>query len=426
MGRERGVLAAREELGGEAQRALASQPHRLRLGLGRQHVQLRRARRRAEGRREASALAIEVEPVENAVRELALSDEHAIDREGTGGLVEGAGVGPRAAVDVVGEHEAIALQMGERLELAGALVFQARDRHRLDLAGPREVEVAERARVVEQRRRQQDPARRRVAAPEARERIVGGRVALLDRGPVEHGAFAVRIDLVQHDVAHRVAVGEDHPRVVGRPRGDEGAVRALPELLALARRELHANRRDGGLDPRLDGEVRDLGVVVDVDEVRATPGERRLGERLRKASFEGDDVRHVVLVAVRVEQHDDLLESRQDVEEMAADELRVLQGDLRRQERLRNAARGGHREEAEVTRRGWRRTSRRSPVSCGSRNSRAERSDSIRSARRPAVSAMTTTARPRRPRPPAPLPGCRSSRTRPGRPPCPRGPRRGS
>ncbi len=61
-------------------------------------------------------------------------------------------------------------------------------------------------------------------------------------------------------------------------------------------------------------------------------------------------MRHVVLVAVRVEHHDDALESRQDVEEMAADELRVLQSDLRRQERLGNAARGGHREETEVTR----------------------------------------------------------------------------
>ena len=59
-------------------------------------------------------------------------------------------------------------------------------------------------------------------------------------------------------------------------------------------------------------------------------------------------VRLVVLVTVVIDQNDDPLELGQDVEEVPADELRVLERDLRGRERLRHAAGDVHRVQAQV------------------------------------------------------------------------------
>ena len=113
-----------------------------------QHVDLRGQRRRAEGEREPTALLVVVEAVEDAAGELALADEHALDRQAPRGLVEPGAVRPRAAVDVVEERVAIPVEVHEPLELAQTLVPDALDGDRLDLARPLEVEEADAACVV--------------------------------------------------------------------------------------------------------------------------------------------------------------------------------------------------------------------------------------------------------------------------------------
>ena len=116
-------------------------------------------------RRSGRSLVV-VEAVEHAAGELALADEHSLDRERARRLVERAGVDPRAAVDVVGQRVAVAVEVVDPLELADALVRETGDRDRLDVAGPIEVEVRERPGVVVQRRRDQKPcAARRPVAP---------------------------------------------------------------------------------------------------------------------------------------------------------------------------------------------------------------------------------------------------------------------
>ena len=172
-------------------------------------------------------------------------------------------------------------------------------------------------------------------------------IALLDRRPEDHRACSVH-DFVEHDVAHGVAVDEHDPRVIRRPGGDVAAVRALPQRLRGACRQVDANRRHDGLLTRLDREERDLLVVVDLEEVRPARDEHGVVERYGEAACDRNQVRDVVLVPVRVEHHEDLPEGRKHVEELTADEVRVLQGDLRRKQRLRHAARGVHRVQAQV------------------------------------------------------------------------------
>jgi hypothetical protein len=80
-------------------------------------------------------------------------------------LVELRLVRPRAAVDVEDRGEAVALQVLHALELTHALVRQPRELDGRDASfGPGEIEVAGRAGVVVERRREQDAvaARRRV------------------------------------------------------------------------------------------------------------------------------------------------------------------------------------------------------------------------------------------------------------------------
>ncbi len=186
-------------------------------------------------------------------------------------------------------------------------------------------------------------------AAKPRQRILLLRVALLDRGAVEHAALPP-FHLVEDDVADRVAVAQHDARVVRRPGCDERAVRAPPQRLCGTGRQVNAHRGDRGLLARLDREVRDALRVVDVQEVGATSAEHLRGKRLGEPAVDGNRVREVVLVPVRVDHHDDPPEPGRDAEEVASDELRVLQCDLRRQERLGHAARSVHRVEAQVTR----------------------------------------------------------------------------
>ena len=184
--------------------------------------------------------------------------------------------------------------------------------------------------------------------PEPAQRVLRLGIALLDGRPVEHLAAAGLVDLVEHDVAHRVAVDEGDARVVRSPRRHVRAVLALPDHLGGPRREVDTHRALHGLLPRLDREEGDLGVVVDLDQVRATTRERLGRQRLGKATLERDDVRHVVLVAVGVDHDEDQAEPGKDVEELAADEVRVLERHLRREQGLGHAAGGVHRVQAQV------------------------------------------------------------------------------
>jgi len=124
-------------------------------------------------------------------------------------------------------------------------------------------------------------------------------------------------------------------------------VRALAEHSHAARAEIGAQPTDERRVTRLGREVGDPGRRVDVDEVRAERGERLFGNRLGEAAFERDEERPVVLVPVLVDHHDDPLEPGHDGERTPADELRVLERQLRRKERLRDTPGRVHREQAE-------------------------------------------------------------------------------
>ena len=77
---ERRILPDREQLGREAERALAREWRRRRI-VRRQKMELGRGRRRAERGDEAAALLVVVDAVEDAALELAFANEHALDRE---------------------------------------------------------------------------------------------------------------------------------------------------------------------------------------------------------------------------------------------------------------------------------------------------------------------------------------------------------
>ena len=69
---------------------------------------------------------------------------------------------------------------------------------------------------------------------------------------------------------------------------------------------------------------------------------------LREAAFERDHEGFVNLVAVVVDHHDDTTVVGEDEEWVAADQLRILEGDPRREQRLGDAAGGVHRIEAQA------------------------------------------------------------------------------
>ena len=290
--------------------------------------------------------------VQDAVGEFTLPDEDTVRNDAAAVLVEARVIGPGTAVDVEDERVAIAFEVLDPLQLPDSLVDEPGDRHRLDLARAGEIEVSDRARVVEESRREQNAfaTRGAVWGAEARKRIVLRWISVLDRRAVKELPPTRAVGLVEDDVAHRVAVDVDDPRVIRSPGHDHGAVRALVERLGDSVGQVHAQRGNERLLPRFDGEVRRLRLVVDVREMRASAVKRLCRERLRETAFDGDHVRHVVLVPVRIDHHDDLPEPGQDVEQMSSDELRVLECSLRRQERLRDASVSLHRVEAQVAR----------------------------------------------------------------------------
>ena len=241
--------------------------------------------------------------------------------------------------------------MLQLLELARTGVHETVECDGLHLAETGEVEVAGRAGVVEDRRREQHPARARrdVRRADPGGGVLAPRLALVERRPVDDRAPVVP-RLVEHDVAGEVLVAEHDARVVAAECGRERAVRALVERLDRPGREVAAPRVDQRLRARLDREVGEPAVRVDLDQVRACVRKRLRRDRLGKAAVDRDEERLVVLVAVVVEHHDDAIERGQHAERLAADQLRVLERDLRRQQRLGDAARGVHRVEAEPAR----------------------------------------------------------------------------
>ncbi len=150
------VLSCGEQLGGEAEHPLAGLPSRLGIGFGIEHVELRGVGGGAEREREATALLVVVQAVQRSARELVLPDQDSVDRQAACGLVEDRLVDPGAAVDVVLRRIAAALEMLEALELACAFVNEPLGRHGLDLTRTVERQVSRAARVVEDRRREED------------------------------------------------------------------------------------------------------------------------------------------------------------------------------------------------------------------------------------------------------------------------------
>ena len=81
MGLERRVLAGREELGREAEHALARLPRRRRARVRLEDPELRGIGRGAVGERERAARLVEGEAVQDAALELSPPDEDALDAE---------------------------------------------------------------------------------------------------------------------------------------------------------------------------------------------------------------------------------------------------------------------------------------------------------------------------------------------------------
>ena len=344
------VLARREELGREAEDSLARPSRRLDVVTGREHVELGRVGRRAERQREATASLVVVQAVQRSAREFVLPDQDSLDAQAPVDLVEERFVDPGAAVDVVLRRVAAALQMLESLELARAVVDEPLDGHLLDLTRAVEREIARTARVVEDRRGEEDSlaAHRAVRGTEAGRRIVKTLLALVHRCAVEHLPRSAVVDLVQHDVSDRVSVSQHDARVIGRPREDERAIRALGDRLGFAGVEIET---DGGHDrllTRLHVEVGGRSLEVDVEEARPPSTESLFGQRLRETAFDWDDVGHVVLVPVAVDHQHDLPEPGQHAVRVALDQLGVLQRKLRGEQRLGDAAGGVHHVQAQV------------------------------------------------------------------------------
>src|SRR6266516_2623113 len=174
-------------------------------------------------------------------------------------------------------------------------------------------------------------------------------LTFVERRAVDDRPAAPAVGLIEDDVIEQVLLGEHHPRVIAAPRDGKRPVRALAELLDLRAPQIATQAVDQRLLVRLGGEVRDRRIGIDDDQVRAETLEGICCERLREAAFERDHERLVVLVAVAIDHHDDLPEVGQHEERVTEDQLRILQRDLRRQERLWYAAVCIHREQAERT-----------------------------------------------------------------------------
>ena len=77
---------------------------------------------------------------------------------------------------------------------------------------------------------------------------------------------------------------------------------------------------------------------IALEAVHAALSQPVAERRLRVAAAHRDEHRLVVLVAVAVEHQQDLAERREDVERVAVHQVRILNGDVGRQERLGHAA----------------------------------------------------------------------------------------
>src|SRR5205823_5333282 len=111
------------------ERALARQLLGRRV-VGREHVQLRRLGRGAEGDGEAAARLVEAEPVQDAAGQLAATGEDAVCSQAPRGFVEARFVDPGAAVDVEDGGVALAREVLQALQLAGAAVLEPLERDR--------------------------------------------------------------------------------------------------------------------------------------------------------------------------------------------------------------------------------------------------------------------------------------------------------
>ena len=80
-------------------------------------------------------------------------------------------------------------------------------------------------------------------------------------------------------------------------------------------------------------------------QVAAVTGQRLPEDRFGVAAVDGNPHGLVVLIAVVVEHDQDFAQVGVDLEQ-ARDVMRILQGHVRRQQRLRHAAAGVHRVEA--------------------------------------------------------------------------------
>src|SRR5207248_7554957 len=130
--------------------------------------------------------------------EHALADEHVGDGQCPAGLVEARVVRPRAAVDVVVERVAVAVEALDALELSRTGMRETVDADLLELTRPAEIQVRGGAGVVEDACDEQDAVstRRAVRRAKARERIVPPFLPVIDRRAVENVRTAFAVELV--------------------------------------------------------------------------------------------------------------------------------------------------------------------------------------------------------------------------------------
>ena len=153
---------------------------------------------------------------------------------------------------------------------------------------------------------------------------------------------------VQDVVAHGVDVDDRHPAVVPAEARHLAAVAARAERLEGAVVEPPPVGGEELLGARLRVQVDDPPLLVHLHAVAPVLRERRAERGLGEAAADRDDHRLVVLVPVPVDHHEDLPLLREDPVREPPDQLGVLQGKVRGQERLGDAPSLVHRVQAQA------------------------------------------------------------------------------
>ena len=120
--------------------------------------------------------------------------------------------------------------------------------------------------------------------------------------------------------------------------GREGTPFGFVQLFELVRAQVAAVGFLDGLVAPLGIEIDDIPVDITFAQVEAVLFEEIVEGRFGEAALDGDQHGLVILVAVVVEHDQDLVQKGKDEERAPADQVRVLHGDVRRQERFGDRA----------------------------------------------------------------------------------------